>query len=238
MVANDRSNSCLVCGVEVLPGASARGSLCAACSGKSAAAAIEEIALTTTLTDPVRIAEIMMSLPGLPMIGCEHTCIASGAIMAALRNSAYGKGGNDDVREALKRTAKQTVDGSCSLTGMCGIAPAIGACFSIFLGAGPGADREQRIAMEAVVRVSQTAAQLTGPGCCKAYVRAGISIAVDMFSEKFGVVLPVQRETIVCKHSESHPHGCREEKCPYFRRPSKDIFASGGFIPGITGCVT
>jgi len=78
--------------------------------------------------------------------------------------------------------------------------------------------------MDAVVKVSQGIADLTGPSCCKAYVRSALSAAVAIFAERFGIVLPVARASAVCRDSDRHPHGCREEKCPYYQKPSRDIF--------------
>lgn len=213
--------------------------ICDACHGKDARKVIEEIARTSRSPDPVAIAEIMMSHPALPMLSCDHAYIAAGALMAALRNSPYGsKIGEAEVREAFARTAKQAHGGYCGLTGVCGVAPAIGACFSIFLGARCGSDREQRIVMEVVTQASRAITDLTGPSCCKAYVRSALAVAISMFAEKFGVVLPVKDAAIVCGHAQQHPHGCREERCPYFKKPAKDIFAGNTFVPGVTACVT
>jgi len=213
--------------------------VCDACHGKDVRKVIEELARTSRSQDPVAIAELMMVHPSLPMLSCDHAFIAAGALMAALRNSPYGsKIGEAEISEAFARTAKQAHGGYCGLTGVCGVAPAIGACFSIFLGARCGTDREQKIVMEAVTRVSGAIMDLTGPSCCKAYVRAALTVAVAMFAEKFGVVLPVKDASIVCSHATQHPHGCREEKCPYFKKPSRDIFAETKFVPGATACVT
>jgi hypothetical protein len=199
--------------------------VCDACHGKDARTVIEDFARTSTSPDPIAIAELMMAHPSLPMLSCDHAFIAAGALMAALRNSPYGsKIGEAEVREAFARTAKQAHGGYCGLTGVCGVAPAIGACFSIFLGARCGSDREQRIVMEAVTRVSGSITDLTGPSCCKAYVR--------------GVVLPMKGAAVVCSSAAHHPHGCREERCPYFKKPSNDIFAGNTFMPGATACVT
>ena len=213
--------------------------MCDACHGKKIPTVIEEFAITTKSPDPVAIAELMMTHPALPMLSCDHAYIAAGALMGALRNSPYGsKIGDAELREAFARTAKQAHGGYCGLTGVCGVAPAIGACFSIFLGARCGSDREQKIVMEAVTRVSRVITDLTGPSCCKAYTRAALAVAVDLFAEKFGVVLPVNNAAAVCDHSVKHPHGCREEKCPYYRKPSNDIFTGAKFVPGMTACVT
>ena len=213
--------------------------ICDACHGKDARQVIEDLARTTRSQDPVAIAELMMSHPALPMLSCDHAFIAAGALMAALRNSPYGsKIGEAEITEAFGRTAKQAHGGYCGLTGVCGVAPAIGACFSIFLGARCGSDREQRIVMEAVTQVSRAITDLTGPSCCKAYVRAALAAAVAIFAEKFGVVLPVNTAVNVCSHSAQHPHGCREGRCPYFKKPAGDMFSGKTFVPGATACVT
>jgi hypothetical protein len=194
---------------------------------------IEGVIFTTEVQDPVSIAELVMGHPNLPMLGCEHAYIAAGALMAALKNSPYGKGKitDADIREVFTRTAKQAVSSYCGLTGVCGIAPAIGACLSVFLGSLCGSDTEQKLTMNAVINVSQVVAELTGPSCCKAYVRAALSEAVTVFTERFGIVLPVSKTSIVCKDSNRHPHGCREERCPYYRKPATDIFVDPIHLP-------
>jgi len=213
--------------------------VCDACHGRDARQHIEEMAFTATDSDPMALAERMLNLPNLPMLGCEHAFIACGAILAALRNSPYGKDKITDaeIREAFERTSAQGKGGFCALTGVCGVAPAVGACVSLFLGSRCGSDSEQRITMESVIRVQQAIAALTGPSCCKAYVRAALTEASAIFSERFGIVLPVQNPVPQCRHSALHPHGCREEKCPYYDKPQQDIFASAQFVPG-TVCST
>ncbi len=208
--------------------------VCDRCHGVEARNIIESVALTTTDDDPVSIAELMLNHPNLPMLGCEHAFIVGGALMAALKNSPYGAGKitNRDVQEAFERTAKQAVGGYCGLTGVCGIAPAVGACLSIFLSSRCGSDSEQKITMDAVIRVSKAISDLTGPSCCKAYVRSAIAETVTLFSERFGIVFPVKKHDVACRHQDKHPHGCREEKCPYFVKPAKDFFAEGKFVPG------
>jgi hypothetical protein len=213
--------------------------VCDDCHGKDARKVIEELVLATKSPDPLAIAELMMAHPGLPMLSCDHAYIAVGALLAALKNSPYGsKIGEDEVREVFARTAKQAHGGFCGLTGVCGIAPAIGAVFSLFLDARCGTDREQRVVMEAVTRVLGAITSLTGPSCCKAYVRVSLMVAVDLFAEKLGIVLPVKDAAAACAYHARHPHGCREEKCPYYRKPATDPFAGAKFVPGTTACVT
>lgn len=227
--------SCTCCGETVQGSITCPGGhfICEDCHAGDLKSVILGLALSTASQDPVAIAELMLDRPDLPMLGCEHAYIVAGALMAALRNSPYGKGRitEADLREVFDRTAKQAVSGFCGLTGVCGIAPAVGACFSLFLGARCGSDTEQKITMDAVVRVSQSIAGLTGPSCCKAYARAAISEAVEIFAERFGIVLPVASATVVCSDSARHPHGCREERCPYYQEPAPDMFVDLVHMP-------
>ena len=184
MNGKKKTENCLVCGsaleylhhaenlVCVYCGATEQGHvkcpdghfMCEGCHRGDAMHMIEGAVLTTERQDPVAIAELMMAHPNLPMLGCEHAYIAAGALMAALRNSPYGRGKitDADIREVFDRTARQAVSGYCGLTGVCGIAPAIGACFSVFLGSRCGSDTEQKITMDAVIKVSQAVAELYG----------------------------------------------------------------------------
>lgn len=251
-----RTENCMVCGSSLEYLGSARDMVCAycgkivlghiscpeghficdACHARDAMSMIEAVSVASKAKDPAQLAELMMAHPSLPMLGCEHAFVAAGALMAALKNSPYGAGKiiDQDIREVFARTAKQAAGGYCGLTGVCGVVPAVGACFSLFLGARCGSDTEQKITMDAVTRVSQAITDLTGPSCCKAYVRRSLEVAVNIFAERFGIVLPKGRSPIVCGHSGKHPHGCREEKCPYYtKEETNDILAEPIHLPGM-----
>jgi len=159
---------------------------CDLCHNRDARAIIEDSARSTKSHDPFEIADSMMSYPGLPMLGCQHAYIAGGAFIAAVRNE-----------------------------GSRGIAPAIGACFSVLTGSKCGTTDAQRTTMEAVTRVSRAITDLTGPSCCKAYVWNALEVAVAYLKESLGLSLPTHTRKD-CPYTHKHPHGCREEKCPYF----------------------
>lgn len=176
---------------------------------------IENIVLTTKSINPNEIGELAFSFLGLPMLGCQHAYIAGGALMAALKNEGSASLTNDDIREVIKRTRKQAHGGYCGLSGVCCIVSAIGACISVLTGAQCGKDREQRLTMEAVTKVTRAITDLTGPSCCKAYVRAALTSAAEFLAEHLSIRLPSSSET-ACQFSPKHPHGCRETKFPYF----------------------
>jgi hypothetical protein len=176
---------------------------------------LEVIIVESSAINPLEIAEECMGLATLPMLGCQHAYIAGGALMAALKNSGTFKLTDDDIREVFRRTEKQAHGGYCGLTGTCGIAPALGACIAILTGSKCGLDKEQRLTMELVARVVRRIAELTGPSCCKAYVRGSLGVAVDFIKENFTLSLPLLNIDL-CQHMNQHPHGCRLERCPYF----------------------
>lgn len=227
--------SCIVCGKgkEAFIKCRAGHHICEDCRGSDILNVIEDFTFSTTEKSPALIAEVLMAHPRLPLLGCEHAKIAAAALLAGLRNSPYCKISDKEIADVFIRTSKQAVGGFCGLTGVCGIVPAIGACFSVFLDAQCGSDTEQKIVMEAVIRVSQAIADLTGPSCCKAYARAALETAVTIFAERFGIVLPLTGSPITCTFS-SKRSGCREEKCPYYSRPSKDVFADSIHLPAAT----
>jgi hypothetical protein len=163
----------------------------------------------------------------VPMLGCENAWIAAGALMAALKNQGTIKITNDQIDEALNRTRRQSIGGYCGLTGVCGIAPAIGACFSIILGAACPKDQETATTMRVVGKIVNCTADQTGPCCCKNFVRTALLEAVKLATEYLNVTLPSPVEITVCKHVERHPHGCRKDKCLYYKPSEKSVLWEG-----------
>ena len=161
-----------------------------------------------------------MSQDNIPMLGCENAWIASGALMTALRNEGTIKVTNRQIIEAMNRTKRQAAGGYCGLTGVCGISPAIGSCFSVILGASCAKNQETATTMKVVGKIVNAIADQTGPCCCKNFVRTALREAVLLIKQYLNVSLPMPSEAIVCTHSTRHPHGCRESKCPYFKGPT------------------
>lgn len=190
--------------------------ICDECHGKGVFDTIREFVLNSKSSNPFEIAEILMGYTDkVPMLGCENAWIAASAFMAALKNQGTIKITNDQIDEALNRTRKQAIGGYCGLTGVCGIAPAIGSCFSVLLGAACPKDQETAKTMKVVGKVVNAIADQTGPCCCKNFVRTALKVAADSVEEFLNISLPAPVEEIICSHITRHPHGCRKEKCPY-----------------------
>ncbi|QJA06482.1 hypothetical protein FVE67_06570 [Thermosulfurimonas marina] len=67
-------------------------------------------------------------------------------------------------------------------------------------------------------------AEITGPGCCKAYLWKALDLAVDFLRRSFPQY-PLRVGPVTCLWFERHPHGCRKSKCPYWpgTNPLKEV---------------
>lgn len=193
--------------------------VCDECHGQGVFDLVKEYVLASDSRDPLEIAEALMNFKDqVPMLGCENAWAAAGALIAALKNEGTLKIRDTQILEVLNRTHRQAIGGYCGLTGVCGIAPGIGACFSVVLGAACPKDRETSITMTVVAKIVNLIAQETGPCCCKNFVRQALTESVALVKQILNVSLPQSLAPIVCTDVERHPHGCRREKCSYFFR--------------------
>lgn len=197
--------------------------VCDSCHGKGAYEAIKDIALSSKGSDPLALSEIMMSHPSIPMLGCENAIVVAAAFMAALRNRKFEGVEDKHIIEAMDRTQQQSISAYCGLTGVCGVPVAIGAVFSVILGAECPKDRETSITMHAVGRVVEAIANDTGPCCCKSFVWTGLTVGHNLAKEYLGVRLPIHRETVVCSYYRVHPHGCQGARCAYFPKRARKV---------------
>lgn len=190
--------------------------ICDNCHGKSSFDVIRGLSLAAKEANPLTIAERMIKSAPIPMLGCEHAWIAAGAFLAALKNHGSIGITDDQIIEALNRTRKQAIGAYCGLTGVCGVAVAIGAAFSVILGGACPKDKETAATMHVVARVVEAIAKQTGPCCCKNFTRIALALCCNLAKGYLGVGLDCTAK-ITCEDSHRHPHGCRETKCAYYQ---------------------
>jgi len=194
--------------------------VCEVCHGKRAYEAVKDLSLSARDTDPLALASLMMTHPSIPMLGCENALVAAAAFMTSLRNRKYEGIEDKHIIEAMNRTQRQSISAYCGLTGVCGVPIAIGAAFSVVLGAECPKDRETAMVMHVVGRVVDAIANDTGPCCCKSYVWTGLTVGSNLAKEYLNVKLPIHRERVVCSYFKRHPHGCQGARCGYFPKKS------------------
>ncbi|GAB4252176.1 MAG: hypothetical protein Kow00122_09910 [Thermoleophilia bacterium] len=188
--------------------------VCEACHGAGFLARLPELLAASTDTSPHALAEALMAQADLPMLGCEHAHLAAGALMTALRNRGDLGVTEAHVTEVLERTARQAISAYCGLSGVCGVVPALGACYSVLVGAQCGRGPQTRAVMSLVSRLAAALAEEADPGCCKAYVRRALLVTAATLATDLGVTLPAP-DPITCVDGPRHPHGCRGPACSW-----------------------
>ncbi len=196
--------------------------VCDECHNHQSIILVQKICSETTSTDPLHIFEKMIAAPDIPMLGCHHAFMAAGAFITAVKNQGNVTVSKDMMHEVYARTKRQAIGGYCGLTGVCGIAPALGACFAVILGSKCGTDSLQKITMSAVSEIVLAITDLTGPSCCRAYARKSLEIARNFASDCLQINLSRMSSHIACSDVERHPHGCRKKLCPYYKPGSRE----------------
>lgn len=198
--------------------------VCDACHGSDAFSSILSIASSATSSDPVEIAEQMMSHPTVPMIGGEHHAIVATSIMAALRNngpiSYKGHRVNVDdsfIERVLDRAWTEKLPSCmCANYGACGVSLGAGAVFSLITNATcdtPKA-KERQLAMEVTNYIASEVANFRGT-CCKLSTRLAIDGARIALRDYFSLDLP--GKSIKCQYKKRNPYKCLGSLCPYFK---------------------
>jgi hypothetical protein len=188
--------------------------LCESCHGAAVRDLLPQILEGSRATSPQELAEELFALPQLPMLGCDHALIAAGSLMTALKNRGDLGVTERHVAEALQRTQRQAISAYCGLSGVCGVVPALGACYSVLVGAHCGKGPETRATMELVSRLASVTAEEAEPGCCKAFVRSCLGETESFLEERLGIPRSGAK-VIVCRDADRHPHGCRGPSCDY-----------------------
>ena len=180
--------------------------VCDKCHAAPAYEGIERISKTTTETDPVKIGELMMKLPSVPMHGPEHHVINAVVVLTALRNT--GRATNEQVLEGFRR-AKMVPGGACGHWGACGAGLGAGIAFSVYTKTTPLSEGDQwkkcfNHTSHLLVKIGETG----GPRCCKRGTRTALIESRKALGLP-GNLIPV------CDFSRRNKQ-CLFTKCPYF----------------------
>lgn len=189
--------------------------VCDHCHGEALFQQILKSAIRKKEKDPLEIAESILKEVSIPMLGCEHAWIGALSLLCGMKNQGLLNINKEMITEVLQRTRRQAIGAYCGLTGVCGIAPGIGAVFSVLLGASCPKNQETKKTMEVVAKVIEGISKETGPCCCKNFLYTGLKIASEHTEKCFGI--PIKADySILCRDSQRHPHGCRKELCMYY----------------------
>ena len=188
--------------------------VCEECRLANAKEMIEKVGLTSTETDPIKIADKLMIHPGIPIYGAEHHSIAAISLFKAIENAKGEKVDKKDIKR-LTALVEKIPYGSCGFLGVCGAAVGVGAAFSALFGASYKSDRERSIAMEAVSRANSAIAREGGPRCCVASVYTALEEGAKMASEVFKVEIKSSPPLKSCKFV-AKAEDCKRIRCRFF----------------------
>ena len=186
--------------------------ICADCCAKDVMKKIKEEIYGIKLTNPVDIGDYLIAKCG--MSGHTPHVIALVSILAALKN-VTGTITDEHIEEGIRR-GYEIPAGWCGYYGACGAGVAVGAAFSIVLGATPQSDKERSVANYATSVVLKSIAKLGGPCCCVASVRAALKESVVLVVKYLGITFTPSVRKGSCWASKLQA-GCRGEKCRFYK---------------------
>ena len=185
--------------------------VCDNCHLSSANDLIETLCISTSLKNPLDLAESAMNHPAVKMHGPEHHFLVPAVLLASYYNNTkqYQKK-EPKIREARKR-AKVVLGGFCGSHGNCGAAVGVGIFVSLIKNNNPLANEEWQESNMMTAKSLSIIAEYGGPRCCK----RNSFLAIDSATEYFSDILR-KDEDIVCKFNKFNKQ-CKGKECPYFK---------------------
>jgi len=184
--------------------------ICDQCHANKGFDSITQLALETSLKDPIVIATKMMNNVCVYMHGPEHHYLVAAALLAAYKNI-----GNDlELSFCLKQAlleAKKLPGGICGLWGSCGAGISAGIFMRIITKANPLSIHEWGLSNLMTSQALKRIAENGGPRCCKRDTYLAIISAVLFLKEYFEIEME-SRSDISCefflKNRECKNHDC------------------------------
>jgi len=212
MLRSEQTSTCSYCGKsEVADYQCPDGHyVCEECRLSTAEQLIKTTCNHTKETDPLKIANLLMKHPAIPMHGTEHHYLASCATLASMRN--LGLFDIDPLQiDKAAALARLPPLGSCALWGACGAAIGVGIAFSRAFKANIMSGEERSIALNLVSQSLGEISKLGGPRCCKASVVLSLQVARKFLAERYSAQFDERNP--ICEFKNAEP--CLRESCPF-----------------------
>ena len=170
-------------------------------------------------TDPLALADAIMSTDGFPMHYPSHHYLVPAVLLTVVRAAQNKEGTNlqADLDLALER-ALTVPGGACGFQGCCGAAVGVGIFWSVITDAAPVSGKPWAIANGATGKALLELAEIGGPRCCKRCSWMSMESTLPKIHELLKIELPATRP--VC-HYHSGNHECLRKKCPYYQEEAK-----------------
>ena len=176
-------------------------------------ALIKQLCKQSTLTDPIKLFDIITHDPQIRMHGPEHHIIDGACVLTA----AYNTGMKFDLNEGLEYIAEQGMrmpGAMCGMWGVCGAVTSVGAALAFMDSTSPlSTDGSWGKHMMYTSYATALIAQTKGPRCCKRDGAISIQWAVKFLNNAYGIKLTERR--FLCDHSAENPQ-CIKQDCPFY----------------------
>jgi len=184
--------------------------ICEECQLADLPELLNRVCQSTSETDPVEVANLIMRHPVVAMHSPQHHVLVAPLVLAALRNSGLRPITEQQLASAIRRTSDIPF-AVCGTRGECGAAVSVGALVSILTSASYRKDRERSLALQATAEALQAIAQAGGPRCCKQSVYLSLETAVAFLKRELDLHLPL---AVRCDFKDGEE--CKHERCVYY----------------------
>jgi hypothetical protein len=219
-----RDQVCYYCGSHELSAISCPAGhfICDVCHSKDALTFLEHLADVDHSTSPIDVAHRALTHPSFKFHGPEHHSLVPAAILIAMKNRGIPKKDGEPVTEEIIlegiRRGSKIPGGFCGYAGTCGACVGAGVAVALFIGSTPTRGPERKVAHEATWRALGSSQDgLTR--CCKRATYYGLSSAINLLKEEYGVDLGPAPELHSCQFSDRN-RDCEESDCPYYASPT------------------
>lgn len=194
--------------------------VCDACHTLAPSGWIIQACQASTSTDPMAIAQSLMSHASVKMHGPEHHQLVAAALITAATNARGEREALASRLAEVSLRSKRLPGGFCGSHGACGAGIAAGVFVSVLTGATPMATRLWAMSNEMTARALLAIAAQGGPRCCKRCSALAITAATEFARAELGIALQ-QGTRFECGFSERNRQ-CQLAACPHHQsQPSR-----------------
>ena len=197
--------------------------VCDRCHSLQANDLIEQFCTTTSISNPIELANILMRNPAINMHGPEHHFLVPAVLLTAFYNleNAKDRGGiqvnleDKAARIQLARKRAEVVPGGfCGYYGACGAGIGSGIFLSVLTGATPLSGMEWALSNRITAECLMEIANHGGPRCCKRDTYLALLTAGAFIKKNFAINFHLAEE-IRCGFFELNKE-CLKTDCPFY----------------------
>jgi hypothetical protein len=188
--------------------------ICNTCHSSGPNDVIAQFCRNTNLTDPIQMAEMIMSHPGFNMHGPEHHFLVPAVLIAAYYNLRSEPQLKKEKLLLARQRSEKIPGGFCGSHGNCGAGVGTGIFFSIITGTTPLSGKTWKLSNLLTGTCLVEIAKKGGPRCCKRDTFTAIQHTLNFIKENLDVTIPA-RQDIKCKFHAANRQ-CLRAQCEYY----------------------